>query len=76
MDRAAAIEVEVRLGIEGDRVKLEVVDDGVGISPDRIGDRSSLGLLGMSERARAIGGEVAVRPNAERGTTVEASLPL
>jgi signal transduction histidine kinase len=73
---AAATEIDVRLGIQDHRVVLEVADNGAGIPADRIGDPRSLGLLGMSERARALGGDVLVRRNPDRGTTVKASIPL
>ncbi|MDQ3369117.1 MAG: GAF domain-containing protein, partial [Myxococcota bacterium] len=53
---ASAAVVDVTLGLERGQVRLEVADDGVGL-PD-VGPRSStLGILGMGERARRLGGE-------------------
>jgi signal transduction histidine kinase len=58
------------------RIILKVRDDGVGIHPEKIADFHSLRLLGMHERAAALGGSVVVRRNRTKGTMVSASLPL
>jgi signal transduction histidine kinase len=43
--------VEVRLGFrEGDLAIVSVTDDGIG-APQRIGERTGLGMLGIRERA-------------------------
>jgi PAS domain S-box-containing protein len=72
---SGATEVEIRLGAAAGRVLLEVADNGRGIADDRIAASSSLGLLGMRERARLLGGEVTIRGNPGAGTTVAAILP-
>jgi signal transduction histidine kinase len=73
---AEASEVEIRLAREGSRVILKVTDNGRGIAGDKITDARSLGLLGMRERARALGGDVVIRRAPGQGTTVEARIPL
>jgi len=73
---AEASEVEIRLAREGSRVILTVTDNGPGIAEDKIADARSLGLLGMRERARALGGDLLIRRVPNRGTIVEARLPL
>ncbi len=72
---AGATAVDIRLAAEACRVTLEISDDGRGIPEDKIGDSRSIGLLGMRERARALGGEVVVRRRFIAGTTVEVILP-
>ena len=57
---ANASRVTVDLGLEGSVVVLEVADDGVGL-PSAGPRGRSLGLLGMGERARRLGGECVVR---------------
>ncbi len=84
---AHASGVEVRLGIRamdpgdagGPLVStcfLEVRDNGVGLPPDRLALASSLGLLGMQERARQFGGEVVFIQPAGGGTIVQATVPI
>lgn len=71
---AQATRVEVRAEVEGGRLRLWVDDDGVGFDPG--GSPSGFGLLGMTERAHTVGGEVVVAPGARGGTSVSLSLPL
>jgi len=65
--------VEVALRLQDGAAVLEVEDDGIGVGRPEAG---SLGLLGMSERATALGGDVTVRPGPARGTIVAARIPL
>jgi two-component system, NarL family, sensor histidine kinase UhpB len=73
---SGAARVEIRLTREDGRVSLEIEDNGCGIELATISGTSSLGLLGMHERARALGGELYVRRAGERGTIVRAVIPL
>jgi PAS domain S-box-containing protein len=72
---AGATTVDIRLAVAPEGVTLEVADNGRGIPEDKVSDSRSIGLLGMRERARALGGEVVVRPLAAGGTMVEVNLP-
>lgn len=55
-------------------VELTVTDDGCGFDPRRLdGDR--LGLAGISERVRLLGGAVEIQTTPGAGTTVCATLP-
>jgi signal transduction histidine kinase len=73
---AQAHQVHVRVAVAHDQLTLEVRDDGVGISLEAAGSPKSLGLLGMRERARRLGGSVVVRAIAPRGTLVSMTVPL
>lgn len=53
-----------------------VRDDGVGIPLDAVDRPQSLGLLGIHERARSLGGDVRVASRAGRGTTILVRLPV
>lgn len=56
---------------------MTVDDDGVGLpSTDPGGGRQALGILGMQERAEALGGHLEVGPRTPRGTRVLLRLPL
>jgi signal transduction histidine kinase len=57
-------------------LRLEIKDNGRGITLNEINNNHSLGLLGMQERARQKGGEVKITGNTNKGTCVIASLPL
>jgi signal transduction histidine kinase len=73
---AGATKVVVRLAEAGNRVLLEVRDNGRGISTEEIQNIKSIGLLGMRERAALLGGEVRVRGRPGLGTTVSVRIPL
>lgn len=75
MRHANATRVTVDLGLENSLVVLEVADDGVGLPPARSRGRS-LGLLGMGERARRLGGECVVKQRDPSGTVVSLRVPL
>jgi signal transduction histidine kinase len=72
---ANATRVEVSLEGGTDSLRLEVRDDGGGVPAEVIQSPKSLGLLGMRERARHIGGSTEVRAGAE-GTLVSLEVPL
>jgi PAS domain S-box-containing protein len=73
---AHARRVEVFLSRKGSRLTLEVSDDGRGISEEAVAGAKSLGLLGMRERARRLGGQFAISGALGQGTTVTLSVPL
>jgi signal transduction histidine kinase len=71
-----AREVSVWIGRSETGLRVEIRDDGKGFAT---GDRrapTSLGVLGMRERAAALGGELAIESNAGQGTCVRLLLPL
>jgi signal transduction histidine kinase len=68
--RANRIEVGVR--IEGDRLIVTVVDDGIGgADPDR-----GSGMIGLSDRLQALGGELSFQSPPGEGTALRAALPI
>jgi signal transduction histidine kinase len=68
---ARAGRVAVRLGRDDGLLVLEVRDDGVGFDPSAAELRSThLGLTSMEERARRIGGRLALSSTPGGGTTV------
>ncbi|HZV36692.1 MAG TPA: sensor histidine kinase [Verrucomicrobiae bacterium] len=73
---AQATLVVISLIHEDDNLLLDVEDNGIGMSEDRISDPNSLGILGMQERAEALGGRVVFRRNRRGGTTVSVRIPL
>lgn len=70
---ARAAVVGLRVEVEGKTVRLMVADDGVGFDPARLGkpdERRGLGLLIMSERAEAVGGQCHIESRPGSGTRV------
>jgi signal transduction histidine kinase len=63
----------VRLARQDAELRLEVVDDGSGLAPDRT---AGVGLSSMRERAEELGGSFEVVPSSEGGTIVRVRLPL
>jgi signal transduction histidine kinase len=62
----------VRIGQAGEAIAVTVRDDGHGFDPKKT---RGLGLLGMEERVRRLGGKLEVQSGNE-GTTLTAELPL
>jgi len=73
---AGATRVDIELGTKSGCVTIEINDDGTGISESGTIGPGSLGILGMRERAAALGGVLEVAPRDEGGTRVAAWFPL
>ena len=77
MRHAQASAVTVRLGVEGDQVVIEVMDNGRGFDAGAsAGATFALGLLGMRERAAAVGGTCEIVAQPGEGTIVRAAVPM
>jgi signal transduction histidine kinase len=71
---ARATQVRVALTASGGALRLEVRDDGVGFPAGNGRRRRGTGLIGIRERARALGGTVRVESGP--GATLRVELPL
>nr|WP_308801059.1 sensor histidine kinase [Streptomyces polyasparticus] len=72
---AGAGQVAVSVALAGDRLEVEVIDDGPpSVRPQAAGD--GYGLIGMRERAAAVGGRVETGPVRGGGWRVHAELPV
>jgi signal transduction histidine kinase len=71
----------VKLRLENDRLRLEISDNGRGIPEDRMqmvqrsGGGAGVGIAGMRERVRELGGQLEIQSGAT-GTTVSVVLPM
>ncbi len=70
---AVATRAEVLVQLDGDLLRVEVRDDGVGITD---GLARSSGLANLARRATELGGSLQVRRNGERGTVLEWCVPV
>jgi signal transduction histidine kinase len=70
---AQATTVQVSVRGENGQILLNVQDDGSGFDPQRV---RGLGLLGMEERVRHLGGEFVIDSRPGRGTLLHIALPL
>lgn len=79
---AQASQVQLRLALSADTVRLTITDDGRGFDPAQRPDagqapeRNGFGLIGMQERAHLLHGSMQVRSSAGAGTQIEVTIPL
>jgi len=75
LKHAGADKVVVRIWTNDGQVTLEVTDDGCGFDPAGANHVGGMGLVGMQERAKQLGGSLTVTSAPGGGTTVRASIP-
>ncbi len=73
---AQATAIQVLIKQLDNNLLLAIQDDGVGISGEKLTESTSLGLLGMRERAASLGGQVTIAGSPGKGTTVTVRVPL
>jgi signal transduction histidine kinase len=67
--------IDVVLAVEDGMLELLVADDGSGFVP-LDGAHTSLGLVGMRERAKQLGGELVLQSQHNAGTRVQVRIPM
>jgi signal transduction histidine kinase len=77
---AKATKIHVALRQKDHSLDLCIKDDGIGIrapgTPATAAGRSTLGMLGMQERAHALGGRITIQSLPGQGTEVRVRIPL
>ena len=76
MRHAHASKAEMRLTVHDGQLVLTVRDDGRGLRPEQWKEGRSLGLRGLHERVKLVGGGVKIESNPNNGTEVTLSLPM
>lgn len=77
LKHAEAKHVAVTLGGTDTGIELVVADDGIGFDPVRArGAQKGVGIVGMRERVRPLGGVVKIISEPNQGTTIVFSIPL
>jgi signal transduction histidine kinase len=78
---SASTKAEIKLSLVPDRVTLEVRDYGKGIAPELLksfsakGTKAGIGMAGMRERIRDLGGQLNIQPCAP-GTLISVTMPV
>jgi signal transduction histidine kinase len=73
---AEASTVRVVLEHMSSRLRVSVRDDGKGFDLHHVTDPHAVGLIGMQERARMLGGQLAIHSTPGAGTMVQVDIPL
>jgi PAS domain S-box-containing protein len=73
---AEASSVMITVGLCDNDIVVEVQDDGKGFDPGALEVKKSFGLLGMHERAHAVGGKVEINSALSKGTIVSMRIPF
>ena len=71
---AHAETIQISVSTHADQLHLWVTDDGIGLDPARRG--AGLGLRGIEERVRDLGGTTVIQSAAGTGTKITIRLPL
>lgn len=73
---AQASRVRIVLAREDGGIRLQIIDDGIGVAEEALNKPKSHGVVGMRERMRQMGGRFQIRrPEQGSGTVVEAFIP-
>ena len=69
---------QATLALRGDKtgLVLSVIDKGEGFDPGVLPDQRGLGIVGIRERVRLVGGSVSIRSRAGHGTEIDVRVPL
>ena len=73
---ANATRAMVRLRLVDGELQLDITDDGIGLPVVRNDTNGSFGLMGMGERALALGGELSFSEGKDGGTRVSVRIPV
>jgi PAS domain S-box-containing protein len=73
---AQANQTQVIFNLKRNLLSIKVVDDGIGMHLNKTNNTKSLGLLGMRERANAVGGTMKVISQIGGGTTIQARFKI
>ncbi len=73
---SGATRAEVSLAVEGERIRLSIVDNGHGLAATPSPAGPSLGMVGMRARARQVDGDLTLRNRPEGGLSIQVDAPL
>jgi signal transduction histidine kinase len=69
---SCAKHAQVSVVQSGENIRVKIGDDGKGFTADRV---RGMGILGMEERVKRLGGSLNIKSTPGKGTTVLAEIP-
>jgi two-component system sensor kinase len=76
MRHAHASQAGIHLTVQDDHLVLIIHDDGRGLRPEQWKEGRSLGLRGLHERVKLVGGDITIASAPDKGTAVTLSMPM
>lgn len=73
---AEATRVEASIQHKNNKILIEINDNGKGIRGSEMSRSTSFGIVGMRERVYALGGEFVITGERDKGTRINATIPL
>jgi signal transduction histidine kinase len=73
---AGATQVRVAFECDSNVCSLSVSDDGRGITGEQASSTASLGIIGVRERLRPLGGDIEFIKRSPKGTTAKVTVPI
>jgi signal transduction histidine kinase len=73
---AQASQIKLSLRQRGDRLLIQIGDNGVGMTADAMQQPRSFGIAGMRERVLLLDGSIEINSRPGRGTQLKVSIPL
>jgi len=71
-----ATEVFISISQDNEKFMMIVKDNGVGFTPESISNKKGLGLVGMKERVKSVGGVMEINSVLSSGTEIKIFIPL
>jgi PAS domain S-box-containing protein len=71
-----ATDVKIDLLPSDGHLILTIMDNGIGLAPDVISQKKTMGILGMKERTAIIGGKYDIQSTPGKGTQISVRVPL
>lgn len=73
---ARASRIKLSLCARGERLQLQISDDGIGLTPEVLKKSQSFGITGMRERVRLLNGKLNLSGHPGQGTQLKVSIPM
>jgi len=73
---AQAKNVFTTLNVEKSHISLTIKDDGIGLPAKILANPTSLGIIGMQERASLVNGKLKISSSHDKGTTIQLTIPM